>query len=161
MNTEYGLDTIQSLLPSLLIRFNDMIKDNVINIRIKILILKIFIYLFDFIPNIDKKQIFLDLILVPICINITYYERITKNHEIILACGYLITHIVRIIPDVFKQVILTLSDTYRITLQQTMVLTIQQQQLQQQQPNINNNNKNNNQLKTSDKMQINMDKYRK
>ena len=105
-----------------------------------------------------------------------------------LVGGQFITSILNQAPDLFKEILVTLTEVHRSILQSTVMLTIQSQQQQQQQqqqqtvglsqsypsrPNefnnitdnktqiLNNSNNNSTSNKPVMKMMINMDKYKK
>lgn len=97
--------------------------------------------------------------------------------------GQFITSILNQAPDLFKEILVTLTEVHRSILQSTVMLTLQSQQQQQQtvgpsqpypsRPNefnnitdnkaqkLNNSNNNSTSNKPVMKMMINMDKYKK
>jgi len=103
----------------------------------------------------------------------------------LLSGGQFITSIAKQAPELFKNIVVTLSDIDRTTLQSIMMLTLQQQQQQQNTTNqsrstdnihhssitkdIKAHNRDNNEVFTAGsnnskpvmKMTINMDKYKK
>lgn len=102
-----------------------------------------------------------------------------------LVGGQFITSILNQAPDLFKEILVTLTEVHRSILQSTVMLTIQSQQQQQQQQTVgpsqsypsrpnefynitdnkaqtsNNSNNNSTNNKPVIKMMINMDKYKK
>jgi len=120
----------------------------------------------------------------PNYLSICFPLRYNDSQELTLVGGQFVTSILNQAPDLFKEILVTLTEVHRSILQSTVMLTIQSQQQQQQQtvglsqsypsrPNefnnitdnktqiLNNSNNNSTSNKPVMKMMINMDKYKK